>query len=170
MSDQDIMLSFENPEHPVPEGEQPNADLTLVTPDYFNAMQIPMVEGRDFSNRDNVGSEPVMIVNRAFANKFFRGENVLGKKLKPGAADRKSGGPPWREVVGVVDDIRLTATDREMSPAMYLPASQLGNWCCLYTVIRSSINQQESGGKCSTNPLRDGTRTFPLPRYEPWTI
>ena len=142
MSDQDIMLSFENPEHPVPEGEQPNADLTLVTPDYFNAMQIPMVEGRDFSNRDNVGSEPVMIVNRAFANKFFRGENVLGKKLKPGAADRKSGGPPWREVVGVVDDIRLTATDREMSPAMYLPASQLGNWCCLYTVIRSSINQQ----------------------------
>jgi putative ABC transport system permease protein len=136
------MLSFENPEHPVPEGEQPNADLTLVTPDYFNAMQIPMVEGRDFSNRDNVGSEPVMIVNRAFANKFFRGENVLGKKLKPGAADRKSGGPPWREVVGVVDDIRLTATDREMSPAMYLPASQLGNWCCLYTVIRSSINQQ----------------------------
>ncbi len=142
MSDQGIMLSFENPEHPVPEGDRPNADLTLVTPEYFNAMQIPLVEGRDFSEHDDAKSEPVMIVNRAFANKFFSSETVLGKKLKPGAGNGTPNGTPWREIVGVVEDIRLGATQRDMSPAMYLPASQLGNWCCLYTVVRSSVNQQ----------------------------
>ena len=81
-----------------------------------------------------------MIVNRAFAEKFFPGETVLGKKLKPGAGTPH--GTPWREIVGVVGDIRLEATQRELRPAMYLPSSQLGNSCCLYTVIRSSIDQQ----------------------------
>jgi predicted permease len=145
MSDEGIVISFEDPEHPVPEGNRPAADLTLVTPEYFNAMQIPLVEGRDFSDHDNANSEQVMIVNRAFADKFFPRENVLGKKLKPGAGNGKSGGPAWREVVGLVEDIRLGATQRDIRPAMYLPASQIGSWCCLYTVVRSSVDPQSVG-------------------------
>jgi len=82
----------------------------------------------------------VMIVNQAFAKKFFPGEQVLGKKLKPGAGNGTPGGPPWREIVGVVGDIRLGATQREMRPAMYLPAGQLNTWCCLYSVVRSSLD------------------------------
>jgi len=140
MSDTGIALSFENPEHPVPEGERPNADLTLITPAYFDTMQIPVIEGRDFSNRDDAQTPPVMIVNRAFADKYFPGETVLGKKLKPGAGTPH--GTPWREIVGVVGNIRLAATQRDLAPAMYLPATQVGNWCCLSTVVRSSIDQQ----------------------------
>jgi len=79
----------------------------------------------------------VMIVNRAFADKYFPGESVLGKKLKPGAGTPN--GTPWREIVGVAGNIRLEAIQRDLRPAMYLPASQLGNWCCLYTVVRSSV-------------------------------
>jgi len=142
MGDDGIVISFQDPEHPVPEGNRPSADLTLVTPQYFNAMQIPLIEGRDFSDHDNANSEQVMIVNRAFADRFFPRENVLGKKLKPGAGNGKPDGPAWREIVGVVEDIRLGATQRGMNPAMYLPASQLGNWCCLYTVVRSSVDPQ----------------------------
>lgn len=140
MSETGISISFENPEHPVPEGERPNADLTLITPAYFDAMQIPVLEGRDFSDRDDVQTEPVMIVNRAFADKYFPGETTLGKKLKPGAGTPH--GTPWREIVGVVGNIRLAATQRDLAPAMYLPAAQVGNWCCLSTVVRSSIDQQ----------------------------
>ncbi|MGC2477249.1 MAG: ABC transporter permease [Candidatus Sulfotelmatobacter sp.] len=140
MSDNGIAISFENPERPVPEGERPNADLSPVTPGYFSAMQVPVIDGRDFTEHDDAKSEPVIIVNRAFADKFFPNETVLGKKLKPGAGTPH--GTPWREIVGVVGDIRLEATQRELRPAMYLPASQLGNWCCLYTVIRSSVDQQ----------------------------
>ena len=140
MSDNGIAISFENPERPVPEGERPNADLSPITPEYFNAMQVPVIAGRDFTEHDDAKSEPVIIVNQAFADRFFPGETVLGKKIKPGAGTPH--GTPWREIVGVVGDIRLEATQRELRPAMYLPASQVGNWCCLYTVIRSSVDQQ----------------------------
>jgi putative ABC transport system permease protein len=103
-------------------------------------MQIPLLEGRDFSERDDMKSLPVMIVNHAFAQKFFPGEEVAGKKLKPGAGNGTPGGPPWREIVGVVGDIRLGAAQREMRPAMYLPAGQLNTWCCLYSVVRTSLD------------------------------
>ena len=105
MSDNGIAISFENPERPVPEGERPNADLSPITPGYFSAMQVPVIEGRDFIGHDDAKREPVMIVNRAFADKFFPNETVLGKKLKPGAGTPH--GTPWREIVGVVGDIRL---------------------------------------------------------------
>lgn len=140
MSHEGINVSFEDPEHPVPEALQPSADLTPVTPQYFSAMQIPLLQGRDFSDRDNEKSEQVIIVNQAFADKFFPGENVLGKKLKPGAGNGTPGGPPWREIVGVVGNIHLGATEREMDAAMYLPAGQLKTWCCLYTVVRTSLD------------------------------
>jgi putative ABC transport system permease protein len=135
-----IVLSFEDPEHPVPEGQRPSADVNPITPEYFRTMQIPMLKGRDFSERDDMKALQVMVVNQAFAQKFFPGENVLGKKLKPGAGNGTPGGPPWREIVAVVGDIRLEATQREMRPAMYLPASQLPTWCCLYSVVRSSLD------------------------------
>ena len=159
MSDNGISLSFEDPEHPVPEGQRPSADLTLITSGYFNTMQIPMLQGRDFSDHDDANSEQVMIVNRAFADKFFPGEAVLGKKLKPGAGT--SHGTPWREIVGVVENIRLDAMQRELRPAMYLPANQLGNWCCLYTVVRSSVDQQSMAASIQ-KILSDLDKDIPL--------
>jgi putative ABC transport system permease protein len=99
-----------------------------------------VLEGRDFTERDDATSPQVMIVNQAFAQKFFPGEHVLGKKLKPSAGNGKPEGPPWREIVGVVGNIRLSMTQRELEPAMYAPASQLDTWCCMYTVVRSSVD------------------------------
>jgi predicted permease len=101
---------------------------------------MPLLEGRDFTERDDASSTQVMIVNQAFAQKYFPGEHVLGKKLKPGAGNGKPEGPPWREIVGVVGNIRLSMTQRELEPAMYAPASQLDTWCCMYSVVRSTID------------------------------
>jgi putative ABC transport system permease protein len=145
MTNDGIVISFEDPEHPTTEGQRPSADLAPITPQYFSTMQIPLLEGRDFSDRDDMQAEPVIIVNRAFAERFFPGEDVLGKKLKPGAGNGTPGGPPWREIVGVVGNIRLGATDREVSPAMYLPSSQLPQWCCLYSVVRTSLDRTSVG-------------------------
>lgn len=142
MSDSGITLSFEDPEHPVPEGQRPSADFTPVTPEYFKTMQVPLLEGRDFTDRDDMKAEQVMIVNRSFVDRFFPGEQVLGKRLKPGAGNQIEVGPPWREIVGVVADIRLDAMQGKMRPAMYAPADQLDNWCCLHTVVRSSVDPQ----------------------------
>jgi putative ABC transport system permease protein len=140
MTNDGIVISFEDPEHPRPQGQFVSADLTPVTPEYFRAMQVPVLKGRDFSERDDMKSPQVMVVNQSFAQKFFPGEEVLGKKLKPGAGNGTPGGPPWREIVGVVGDIRLWGTQREMQPAMYLPAAQLPTWCCLFSVVRSSLD------------------------------
>jgi putative ABC transport system permease protein len=137
MTDDGATVTFEDPEHPLPEGQLSSADVTPISPDYFRALQIPFLEGRDFSARDDVKGPQVMIVNQAFAQKFFPGEDALGKKLKPGAGGAT---PPWREIVGVVGNIRLGATQREMRPAMYVPADQLPDWCCLYSVVRTSLD------------------------------
>jgi predicted permease len=142
MTNDGAVITFEDPEHPVSESQLASADVTPISPDYFHTMQIPLLEGRDFTERDDMTSQQVMIVNRAFAQKFFPGESVIGKKLKPGAGNGTPGGPPWREIVGVVGDIRLGATQREMRPAMYLAANQLTTWCCLYSVVRTSLDPQ----------------------------
>jgi len=139
MTNDRVVITFEDPEHPVPESQQPYADLTPASPGYFAAMHVPLLAGRDFSDRDDSNSPQVIMVNQAFAQKFFPGENVIGKKLKPGAGNGDPKGPPWREIVGVVGNVRLSATQREMRPAMYIPAAQIDTWCCLYTVARTSV-------------------------------
>jgi putative ABC transport system permease protein len=140
MSDNGATVTFEDPEHPAPEGQRPGADVAPISPQYFSTMRIPLLEGRDFSDRDDMKSLQVMVVSQSFAQKFFPGEDVIGKKVKPGAGNGTPAGPPWREIVGVVGDIRLSATQRDLRPAMYLPASQLPNWCCLYSVVRTSLD------------------------------
>ena len=86
------------------------------------------------------GAPEVMIVNQAFVNTYFPGEDPLGKKLKPGAGNGSKDGPPWRQIVGVVGNVRHSATQREMQPAMYLPSSQFPTWCCLSSVVRTSVD------------------------------
>jgi len=140
MTNDGIRLTFEDPEHPVPAGRQSAADFAAISPQYFSTMQTPLLKGRDFTERDEGNSAQVLIVNQAFVDRYFPGEEVLGKKLKPGAGNGKPGGPPWREIVGVVGNIRLGAMQREMRPAMYAPAAQLDTWCCLYSVVRSTVD------------------------------
>ena len=140
MTDDIATISFENLEHPVPKGQEPSAFLTPVTPQYFRTMQIPLLQGRDFNERDNMSSPLVMIVNRAFVDTYFPGQNVLGKKLAPGATTNPDGSRPIREIVGVVGNNRLRPTETEERPMMFLAADQLPNWCCLFTVVRSSVD------------------------------
>ncbi|HEY1984879.1 MAG TPA: ABC transporter permease [Terracidiphilus sp.] len=138
MTDDGADVTFEDPEHPIPEGQRPGASVTVITPEYFRTMQIPLMQGRDFTTDDKLGAAQVMIVDEAFARKFFPGENVLGNKLRPGASNGP-GREEWRVIVGVVGSVRLSATQREMRPEMYLPADQLTHWCCLHTVARTSV-------------------------------
>jgi len=140
MIDDLASVSFENPEHPAPEGQRPGAELSLNSTDFFRTLGVPLLEGRDFTNADDVKAPQVMLVNQAFAQRYFPGEDAVGKKLKPGVVNATSGGPPWREIVGVVGNVRHSATQREMAPVMYLAASQTPNWCCLYSVVRTSVD------------------------------
>ncbi len=152
-----MTVSFDSKDHPMPKGLRVSAPLSVISPDYFKTMQVPILAGRDFSERDNAKSQPVVIVDDAFARKYFPGENVIGKRIQPGASSG-SGEPPWREIIGVVGNMKMKAKlplDRTM---YYLPQAQLPEWCCLYTIVRTatdpaSMEQSlrgavaESGGK-----------------------
>jgi len=102
------------------------AGLNLAWPsqtigDYFGAAGIPILEGRDFNSSDTVKSPMVVVVNRTMADKFWPGQNPLGKRVRWGMQETPT---PWMTVVGVVGDVRETRPDAPVRYQIYQPASQ----------------------------------------------
>jgi predicted permease len=100
-------------------GQQTGTDEVYVTPGYFGTLQIPLLQGRDFTGADGPNTHPVAIVNRTFASKFFHGANPLGHTLNKGTV-----------IVGVVGDVQLSSGLNPVAPLMseetlYIPAAQV---------------------------------------------
>ena len=124
LSGSNMVTSFDMEEHPLPDGQQNGAPVRIVATDYFKTMGIPVRQGRVFNEHDQMNSAPVVIVNERFANKFFAGQNVIGKRVKPGfSADDK--GEKMREIVGVVGNVKHLSLKNDDSPEMYLPRTQI---------------------------------------------
>src|SRR5215471_13559880 len=80
-----MSVSFDIEQRPAPPPDRPHSDIAIVTPGYFGTMGIPVLRGRDFSDQDDSKTPRVLVVNEAFARKFFPGEDALGKRVTPGA-------------------------------------------------------------------------------------
>jgi putative ABC transport system permease protein len=112
---------FWRDDRPQPQsGERPSTQTFVITEGYFAAMGIPLLAGRMFDARDRDGAPLVTIVNRELANRFFPGENPIGKRLhiqwgRPQAA---------YEIVGVVGSIRHVGMERAPEPALFLASLQ----------------------------------------------
>jgi putative ABC transport system permease protein len=116
--------SFDIEGHPPgPDELTPSADYRKVSPDYFEAMGIVLLRGRDFTERDGESSTPVAVVNEAFARRFFDGEEVLGKRLLYPEGERRVS----REIVGVVADLKHESLIGEGEPEVYVPFTQRPN-------------------------------------------
>src|SRR6185436_19134294 len=98
-------ISFETEGRPVAPGDRPSADFFSIGLNYFKTLGIPQIKGRDFTERDDAKAPGVIIVNEAFARKFFPNEDPVGKRIKPGMTTYE-GKPDWREIAGVVADVR----------------------------------------------------------------
>jgi putative ABC transport system permease protein len=98
----------------------PFALFRVVSPDYFRAMSIPLLRGRYFEALDSPDSAPVVVINRRFAEKYWPGEEAIGKRLKVGPADSPNA---WLTVVGVVGDVRQTGLN-EQRLDFYVPYMQ----------------------------------------------
>ena len=94
-----------------------------VTPDYFKAMGTPLIRGRFFDDQDTSTSLRIAIVNEAFGNAYFHGENPVGKRLKMGPLSNAN--VPWLTIVGVVGDQRRTGIDQPVPPAVWAPVTQI---------------------------------------------
>ncbi len=117
-------LSFETEGRPVAKADQPSADFFIAAPGYFRAMGVPLLKGRDFSDRDQHKSTQVIIVTETFAQQFFPNEDPIGKRVKPGISTYDGEKAAMREIVGVVGDIRNRSLNAAPKPAYYAPQTQ----------------------------------------------
>ncbi len=137
LSGSNMVTSFDNADHPLPEGQRPDAPVRIIATDYFKTMGIPLRQGRVFDERDQLNSAPVVIVNERFAQKFFPGENPIGKRIQPGFSS-DAGPEKMREIVGVVGNVKHSSLRKDDSPEMYLPRKQIP-FNIMSLVVRTSV-------------------------------
>jgi predicted permease len=89
----------------------------LVSPGFFSAMKIPLLDGRDFDLRDDATTEKVMIVNQEFTHRFFAGRTVLGRRVH--------GWGQWFTVIGIVRDSKYHRVTESPQPYFYIPIRQI---------------------------------------------
>jgi len=123
LSGSEISFNFDIQERPIPAGQQPVAQVNVVSPDYFQAMRVPIRRGRAFTDHDDRTAPQVAIVTEGFAKRFFPSEDPIGKRIIPnGSVDL--GKPPVREIVGVVADMHLISLRLPPKPQIYVPHQQ----------------------------------------------
>ena len=93
-----------------------------VTPDFFRALRIPLLRGRLLSGQDGPDSPPSVVVSQSMANRIWRGQDPVGKRIKFGRAERNE---QWKTVVGVVADIQGSPFDPNPDPTAYFSFAQM---------------------------------------------
>ncbi len=110
-------------DHPKPRGEEISVDLYVATPGYLQAMEIPVLHGRQFARQDTSESVFVALINNTMAEELWPNQDPIGRRIK--FPDFGSRSQPWRTIVGVVSDVAHYALDKKPPRQIYLPHSQL---------------------------------------------
>ena len=103
----------------------PVTRMVTITPGFFEALGVRILDGRDLTSADDGDNLPVAIVNRSFASRHFGTDSPLGKRFRVGAtAPGESSSRPWRTVVGVVPDLNISGADDLEPSGIYVPLEQ----------------------------------------------
>lgn len=132
----DNNTNFTIVERPNTPGETTVAQLRFVGVGYFDALNIPIKNGRVFTAGDNPKSPNVALVNEAFVRLHLNGESPVGKHLKMGW-----GGDDPKEIVGVVGDVRHRSLSDAARPEMYVPQAQFAN-AGVSLIVRTQVNPE----------------------------
>ena len=111
--------TFISQSQPVSPEDAPSVDYRTATQDYFKVMGIAIKKGRDFDSREMDSAPDVAIINEKLAARFFPNKDPLGQRIQIFPFNDK-----WREIVGVVGDVKLTGIEAEVNPSIYVPLSQ----------------------------------------------
>ncbi len=117
----------------------------VVSPGYFQAMGIPLLEGRGFDSRDSADSAPVAIVDESMAERFWPGESPIGRRVAfEYDMSTQPPTPVWREVVGVVGHVRHYELESPSRVEIYAPYPQMPVWLqgrrpSMALVLRTSV-------------------------------
>jgi predicted permease len=115
-----------------PEGQEVSANWNVVLPGFFRTVGIPMLRGRDFGPGDRADGVPVMIVSRLFARRMFETEDVIGRRVRSWRDENL-----YREIVGVVDDVRFFSAGDSLRALVYVPHAQ-NSWGLMSLVMRTA--------------------------------
>jgi predicted permease len=128
-----------------PEGERHVPLVRMIDEGYLPAMRIPVLAGRGFTAADTDGSEPVVLVNEAFAREMWPGRDALGQTLEVNEGTHR--------VVGVIRGVRYFGFERDAGAEMYLPLRQIGDYQIVDLVVRAS-----GSAGALTSRLRDALK------------
>ena len=129
-----------NPEGYVSQAnESMETQVAIVTPNYFQTLQIPLVKGRDFTPRDTKSSQRVVIVSETFVNRYWPNQEALGKQLNSDLTHE------WFTVVGVARDSKVNGLNEKPTPFLYLPQYQV--YRATMIVLARTIGDPLAAGK-----------------------
>ena len=115
--------NFDLEEFPTPPGQSPPVTpWVAVTPEYFRLLGLTLLQGRLFDERDGLEAPPVVVVDRAWARRFFPNQGAVGKRLREGGCTDC----PWTTVVGVVSDVKYAGLDKPDEGSVYWPMAERG--------------------------------------------
>jgi putative ABC transport system permease protein len=154
---------------PRPEpGQEPDAGNRSVTAQYFQAIGIPLLKGRYFTEQDRRGSAVgAAIINEALARRYFPNEEPIGKYVSNIGANQNDGDPERWEIVGVVGDAHHRNLTRPAAPELYLPYQQ-NSWSWGNFFVRTT-NDPTILTRSFTEAVRSGDKTVPVINVRPLT-
>lgn len=107
------------------------ANFVVTLPGYVNTFRIPLLKGRTFNDRDDAGARPVVIINHAFAERFWsKGQDPLKDRILIGGGTgimKQLAKEPVRQIIGIVGDVRARGLKNDAGPTMYIPQAQMAD-------------------------------------------
>ncbi|HTQ84582.1 MAG TPA: ABC transporter permease [Candidatus Solibacter sp.] len=125
---------FELEGHHFNPGDEPEAQIVTVTPDFYSTMGIRLLAGRTFTNRDVLGVPTAVVINETMARRFWPNESPMGKRM----VLKDWGDPMPGEIVGIVADAKQDALDQPAQPTVYYSMAQFPQGTLTtYLLVRS---------------------------------
>jgi predicted permease len=115
------------------DGEAPGVSYRRILPNYFRAMGIPLLQGREFDDRDTGGKPDVVIINQKMRDRYWPDGDAIGKRIKIGPPENE----PWVTIVGVVGNVNHTGLDAEPDFATYEPHAKRP-WSSMTLLVRTA--------------------------------
>ena len=127
----------------------PGANYSVACPNYFRSMGIPVLKGREFTQRDTLDSPGVIVINEAMARQFWPKEDPIGKAIRLGGSDGER-----LTIVGVVGDVHYQALDTPVTAQFMRPYTQAG-WPIMNIVVRTAYAPTNF-----TEPIKQAIKAF----------
>jgi putative ABC transport system permease protein len=119
-----------------------SAMYQIVSPSYFTTLGISLRQGRSFTDSDRAESPPVCVVDEAFVRRYLGGRQPVGIRVAVPLLSLRPSEPPIREIVGVIQQVKLHPNETQAQPTIYVPLAQ-NSWWTASLVVRPTVGRAE---------------------------